>query len=103
MKYTKGEWSISNRTPTVVISNGKSICSTGFYHVDENCEETMIENEANAKLISSAPDLLRALQIAHANLKALAIEKWGEHWVTVNKYEPVYRAEAAILKATGGN
>lgn len=67
MKHTKGNWSIvkgleqSNDTHIHVL--GTSICQLPYeFGIDE-------ENDANAKLISAAPELLEALkQIASIKL-----------------------------------
>ena len=63
------------------------ICELPFHHHDE-------ENEANARLIAAAPDLLEAL---NSYLKA----GFGNSTDFNSQKEAYYKAKAAIAKATG--
>ena len=63
------------------------ICELPFHHHDE-------ENEANARLIAAAPDLLEAL---NSYLKA----GFGYSTDFNSQKEAYYKAKAAIDKATG--
>ena len=65
------------------------ICEFPFHHHDD-------ENEANARLIAAAPDLLEALKLCEGNIKSLLASAhpkvYGE-WLTF--------VSAAIAQATG--
>ena len=57
-KHTPGPWRISRHALAhVTAANERGICSTGgYYHSDADPELLNQENEANARLIASAPD-----------------------------------------------
>lgn len=63
-KHTPGPWGISRRTATGVVAKGeRGICSTGGYSDSRVDGATLnAENEANARLISAAPDMLAELE-----------------------------------------
>ena len=69
-KHTAGQWTVGNFPFLHVESNGKWVCQTSDikntapFLSDEYAEESKRvkeEQEANAKLIASAPDLLQTL------------------------------------------
>jgi hypothetical protein len=62
-KHTKGEWRINKYSQFTVEVNGRSVASTGSYQSNIDSQKIHEENIANAKLISAAPNLLRALRI----------------------------------------
>ena len=65
-----------------------SICELPFHHHDD-------ENEANARLIAAAPELLEALQDAVAALDLYKAYGWPD------RFNVIGRSRAAIAKATG--
>lgn len=95
------------RAPTAWNPLGMVICDVGYGPTTEN-------NDANARLIASAPDLLAALQTALAVIADyLDYEHNGDPWtedaramgeMDIDDYESDGRMEsarAAIAKATG--
>lgn len=59
-QHTPGPWKISKHCSTLVESGDRSIASAGGYQsVGADAHEV---NEANAKLIAAAPDLLAILR-----------------------------------------
>jgi len=97
MKHTKGKWTaeqtdvhISVR-PWRVLQGTKIICKLDSY--DRYNSEANIEEEANAKLIAAAPDLLEALKNAMEWFKKL------DDWSGVGDPD-IEKYIAAIKKAT---
>ena len=92
MKNTKGKWEIENRSDkiTQVISydintaEAKDICVVS---------DDWNEQVANANLIASAPDLLRAIKPLVKRIKAE--DSWAKD------YNQIKFAEEAIAKAEG--
>ena len=84
-KHTKGEWT------TQECSSGGLIVCLGDQK-DWSAQRVQIANEANAKLIAAAADLLEALIVAKAilNLAYPLFDEWPES-ILINK---------AIEKAT---
>lgn len=86
-KGTKAKWKLDRvRCRVVAIDGRRSIANTSVY--DDRTEATDLENEANAKLIAAAPELLEALQ------DLVEWVKMGDH-----EKEFLEAAEAAISKA----
>lgn len=56
MKHTQGEWEMSEGSDFVTATNGDIICQ--FFTKDEG---SMLNKEANAKLIAGAPELLEVV------------------------------------------
>jgi len=92
-KGTPGPWEIQPNVKTLVCTIGKSrsICTTGNWSDSTRPFETDLENEANAKLIAAAPELLDALQKCVKLLKQNNMECYETK-----------DAEAAINKALNG-
>ena len=111
MEHTKGNWKVGEKrlmmdyldmVETTIIENEKgNIIACAIYH------NTKPEQEANARLISAAPDLLEACKEVQTTLE----NSLGE-WVAVTKtYAPEWthkikdmldELEQAIAKAEGG-
>lgn len=63
MSHTKGPWRIGKIATHVESDSGEGICSTGGYQNNtENQWELNERQQANARLIAAAPDLLEALE-----------------------------------------
>lgn len=63
-KFTPGPWKVEKKV--LVTQNGHVICDTRtLWHTHEKnvTDELVSEAEENAKLIASAPSLLRALEL----------------------------------------
>lgn len=91
-KHTPGPWHIARFDATTVeirSERGLIVAEVG---------NTSTEDDANARLIAAAPELLSALQrIADRNLTYLSGKVMGDQI----SYEDVAAARAAIAKATG--
>ena len=65
--YTKGPWGVFNHNGTICIDNrggdGRRPCIVDWPGFDGN-EMSRKENEANARLIAAAPEMLEALNAA---------------------------------------
>ena len=94
MNYTKGEWEASktlNFTGTLVsyiTCGNKTIAQT---RLSDN-EDTKEENQANAQLIASAPDMYEALLVAKGNMEALHVDPQDPMYLEIKK---------ALAKAEG--
>jgi hypothetical protein len=81
MSHTQGPWAYAyTRIGHTVRQSHDAMSALLVVNVSDN-------PEADARLIAAAPDLLAALQ---------SLLKWGPATATI------YKAEAAIAKATGG-
>lgn len=62
--YTKGPWKVGNRFTTsgVYTESGEIIANTHGAQRNFNRTEQIVEQDANARLIAAAPDLLEALE-----------------------------------------
>ena len=60
-KYTRGEWRFDERALNCIVCEKRVIANCGAYYNNVN-ENIPIENNANAQLVSAAPDLLEALE-----------------------------------------
>lgn len=77
LKHTPGPWKITKYTETTISDdNDRTIASAGSYN--DGTESTYLENKANAKLITAAPEMLEAL---------IEIRKWYEE-TGFNKLAP---------------
>jgi hypothetical protein len=59
-KHTQGNWEVDKRASTRIHCNDRTIAETGGYRSSK--ENTDLENEANAKLIAAAPELLNVCE-----------------------------------------
>jgi hypothetical protein len=98
-KHTPGPWSIHPRSATSVMAEGMGIASCAG-HSDNKKDPVALclEQEANARLIAAAPDMLEALEFS-----AYVIERLEND---LKKFRPgTYsgsnKARAAIAKAKG--
>ena len=102
VKHTPGPWAVEygltndpeKYTPGIDAKHGFSILMFGIKSQNEECGirgRTIGEQEANARLIAAAPELLGALQAM------LNITDFHELYGNTTD-----RARAAIAKATGG-
>jgi len=62
-KGTKGEWNIDPKISTVIRSyDGRGVANVSVYTSNTATLDIDAENEANAKLIAAAPELLDCVQ-----------------------------------------
>ena len=59
MKHTKGKWEVKQADSKTVVVCGSMVIASDLY--DENESPSIEEIDANANLIASAPDMLKAL------------------------------------------
>jgi hypothetical protein len=108
-KGTPGPWQVVdtyedyNEDSGIIIWDGDEQASGPICDMGEMGDMNYAEALANAHLIAAAPDLLEALVLATANLEALAMERFGDHWLKCNSYELLEKAKAAMNKALGGS
>lgn len=95
-KFTPGPWSA---IPELHSSGNFSIETSPFRYFIAVTIGGMDTEQANARLISSAPDLLEALEFILPNIEALATERFGSKFLET--YKPVLKAREAIAKAYG--
>ncbi|PJL51459.1 hypothetical protein B9Y74_05540 [Stenotrophomonas maltophilia] len=96
-KHTPGPWGIERTDDTNWIGFMRPhdpkkveliVCTTSRELLTD---EALARNDANARLIAAAPDLLAALQVAELALRERGLRACGEY----------KQIEAAIAKATG--
>lgn len=104
--YTSGEWAYDYRPwhsdyageiPAFEVFAGEKICDT-------NETATRKEQEANARLISAAPELIDALE-AQTDAAQLVVECWsqGDLAGAVRSLDCcLVASRCALVKATGG-
>ncbi len=104
--HTPGPWSISRYSATSVEAvNQRGVASTGGYQSNMiDAEVLLAENEANARLIAAAPELLEALKKmlrTHTTVIGTADDGSAELGNIEGEWMPA-RAQAvkAIAKAT---
>ena len=87
MKHTKGEW-MPKEGQIYPVETGKTLALIPYFDEDNK------EQEANAKLIAAAPDLLEACD--------MVLTAWHSKLSNFNKKEPAYLEiiRSAIRKAT---
>lgn len=62
-KHTPGPWRINKRSALMVeTETGRGIASTGVYSTNTDNGQHLLDNEANARLIAAAPEMLAWLQ-----------------------------------------
>ena len=92
-KHTPGPWTTGRAINAVDMGKFSFICPFGANSADQ-----VAEIKANACLISSAPDLLAALEIAEGRLMCIDAQKLD----TVARNDDVIdRIRAAIARARG--
>ena len=92
MKNTNGPW--INTTDGEANFYGIATKNDWLFRIQQNGSLTIDEQEANAKLIGSAPELLQALKEAKKELDYLVENDWG------TPSDLMLNIEDAIKKAT---
>ena len=114
-KHTKGPWVIGNRYTDqgVYTPDGELVANTHGSQRNFNRDEQIAIQDANARLIAAAPELLEALEKTLERLEELRIESgrdvdWGEEdafrmgeWFEHDEIAAMKIAGAAIAKAKG--
>ena len=102
MTHTPKPWIIGKYATTSITGpNDRHVATTGGYQSNVDGLKVLAENEANARLIAAAPDLLEALEALNgvgllSGPDEAVIYDWGELGLSAVK-----RARAAIAKARG--
>lgn len=86
-KHTKGKWELQKDNCIINIYGGAIICQMGSANNND------VEKEANAKLISCAPELLKSLQLLINDIE----RNDGD---LINRETLLNEAKQLILKAT---
>lgn len=93
-EHTPGPWRLNKHAELAVENEvGRGVCSTGGYQDNFSDGAYFLENQANARLISAAPELLGALE---------ALWMWTKNWdapMMDDDEFPRSQIEAAIAKA----
>lgn len=101
-QHTKGSWDYIPQMPkgyTIEGENEKTIAFIGEGDDDSDTPIEAKEAEANARLISAAPEMLEALQTVLAHIEQAETDfNFGE--MVVPKSDLVKYIQAAINKAT---
>ena len=93
--HTAGPWTISRHCSTLVIAERRTIATTGGEQSNIDREQVDAENQANARLVAAAPELLVACKAA----LPLLIEKANDNDPAAGYMS--LELEAAIAKAEG--
>lgn len=97
MKYMPGEWFVSNTNSSLITSNNGEQHNWQMANVCQVYGMNDEQRQATAKLISAAPDMLKALSDFCEDFEAF---KKGEH-TSMSITEQIYNtAKYAIEKAT---
>jgi hypothetical protein len=93
MKHTPGPWIVAERVPTARIDNARMVRPVDDRNYEYGATAIIGTNEANARLIAAAPDMLDALLTLMENYEN--VDGLGFNMLAVAK------ACRAIAKATG--
>lgn len=91
-EHTPGPWTVEERVTDDLIGGGRS-----WYIGEADAPSIVFANEADAKLIAAAPELLEHLEALMAT-EARGCPDWRECEVHEPLWAPIY---AAIAKAKG--
>ena len=95
MEYTKGEWKAKKTTVVIPSKHDSNMTDFVVAQTDIYCSVEGKEAEANARLISAAPDMYEALRALSFQF-ASAVEK------PYSKDKEIYeQAQKALAKAEG--
>lgn len=97
-KHTPGPWYHTGREFNDVRDSDDELVAVALHLRVGQPERSLQEAEANARLISAAPDLLEALELMYA---CYADPSWISHKQQEDKIHAQVRS--AIAKATGGS
>jgi hypothetical protein len=92
-KHTPGPWSVYECQDSLIIETNNN-CKSELAKLEK---KSNIHAEQNARLIAAAPELLEALEMAHA----LLLEQNKEYLLDWNR-ENRTKIMRALTKATGG-
>ena len=73
-KFTPGPWELSRQCSTLIMSGNRSIASAGVSTSNVDTDLVHLENEANATLISAAPDMFAAIDAADTAFAVLNVQ-----------------------------
>ena len=91
-KHTPGPWGVKGWRVTIPGTGEVTLAAPGV---------TTATADANARLISAAPELLAALEWALKNLEEIAIPEFEFQGRVTSMNEAAIKARAAIAKAKG--
>ena len=106
-EHTPGPWHVSSKASTVIFASERLIASAGGYTSNTEQESVVSENEANARLIAAAPDLLAAC-VAAIDSGIASHNHWDDTQrhgdgcpLCIRQREAAAKLRAAIAKAKG--
>lgn len=103
MKHTKGPWHVQDNDGAYCMVRGKPEDGHNGQSIAKVWLQDTDFNDANARLIAAAPDLLEALVVAQQQVAALKRQIVWHDCASVNAVTASERTiSAAIAKATGG-
>lgn len=97
--HTPGPWKITD-SGTGVFSSNKPLGQNGIIAICDAVARTREENEANARLIAAAPDLLKELEAAVTWIEQIESYEIFDPSAP-SKHELLPQLRAAIAKARG--
>lgn len=100
-KHTPGPWEIGERVPTARIDNARMIRPADHHNYEYGATAIIGTSEADARLISAAPDLLYALRFYMAQFGQDLIIRGIDFDASQVQADKI--ARDAIFKATGEN
>ena len=98
MSHTPGPWTVFSEVN--VVAGRRGIATTGHYSSSLNADVIEAENKANAILISTAPDLLAAME-AILQTFAWAFDDMLREYPDTPQPKAILAARAAIARAKG--
>ena len=92
MKHTKGPWILHQGIES---STGRPVATTSLYMDSDKVEETNAENEANARLITKAPEMLA---ICKSIIDCTSIDNDGRVSINTQMHIDIIQATSKLIR-----